>query len=341
MTPLNARHLDAVWTRHESEKVEHRHVALREGARLVRTNHTASTQGLDGPQLPDKGTALLNVCRGALQAQHADGDQHLRDHPHARQQRQVHRGHPGASVPVLMRAARRSRVLVPGRNTHVHADHERRQAEQEHLAAQVVQGPLHRAAQDAGGLRRIATGLLDPRHDLPHPCRHARGHHDAGAPATRHVRGGVKHVAGGLPDDGLFFALRGLAHLRGLARQHRLVDLQIHGLRDAQVRRHSVAGSELDDISGHQLWNWNVNPTSVPEACRGRRLLLLHRCGGLGGTALAKGCQHRGENYDEHEDAGVHDFPENAGQEGSGEQQNIRKAEQRIEKELAAILGVS
>ena len=266
------------------------HFALGERTGLVGTDHAGATQCLDGGHSADQGIALRHLMHRYRQRPGDDGRERFGDRRH----RQRDGEHDHAECGLESESAR-PQVARKADADHQHADAERDDAQ-----------PL---AQFLGAaLERRLLGL-DRRHflgDLPELRLHAGGGDHSHAPSVRRDRAGEHHVPA--VTDRRIAAEQNqlLADRDRLPGERRLVALQGMNLHQAAVGGNLVARFEQQDVAGNQFFGGHLLLLSTPQDRYRRRQHALEGFQCLLGAILLHESQHRAENDDDENDAGIH-----------------------------------
>ena len=215
-------------------------LVLGEGAGLVAAQHVHGAEILDGGQLLDDDVPAAHLLGAAGEAGGHDDRQHLRGDAHGNR----HREEQGIEPVALGEAAREE-------DDGAHHEHE-----------------AHEHARDVGDATvegRGAGGVAERAGELADAGVTGRGNGDRRGRAALHRGAGERDVgAVGESEAGRGDAcLRGFRVRRdgggdlldrlGLAGEGALVHEEVLGLENAQVGGHEVAGSEADDVAGHDL----------------------------------------------------------------------------------------
>ena len=253
----------------------HLHAVLGEGAGLVRADDGDRAERLDGGQVPDQGVRPDHPA-GAKGQRHRDhGGEGLGN----RGDRQAHGGE-------QHRQGRLAPEQAEQQDQHTDGQGGRRQA-----LPQAGEPELQRGAH-AGLLRQQRR---DPSELGARPC----GHHQPGAASMHHGGAAERQVAAvaegcrGVRERG-----DGLLHRRGFAGEGRLLDPQVHRVREAKVRRDQVAGLEQDQVAGHQVGGGHDVRAAAPAHPDRRHRQGTERLERALGAVLLRKAQHRVQHQD-------------------------------------------
>ena len=114
-----------------------------------------------------------------------------------------------------------------------------------------------------------------------------------------------------------------------LARQGRLLDVEVSRLEEARVGRHPIPGRQPDDVTGDQIAPANLDPGARAKRGRRRRHDVAQSLRDAMGPIGLHEVEHHTQPHHEHDDGGVDPFAEDRGG-GARDQQDD---DQRIRQE--------
>mmetsp|Transcript_101508 Transcript_101508/g.310418 ORF Transcript_101508/g.310418 Transcript_101508/m.310418 type:complete len:202 (-) Transcript_101508:235-840(-) len=151
----------------EAAQAGNGHAAFGQRPGLVCADNAASTQRLNCTEALDQHASLPDVSGRYLQANHADGDEGLRDDFRTSDERQTQAIRPLAQRWVGLPPARYVWVLVLQEDGRVQNQEEGEQRDQHQAVAQAVDRALQRPAERTPCLGR--PGVAQPLRDLAEP----------------------------------------------------------------------------------------------------------------------------------------------------------------------------
>ena len=272
------------------------HVTAREGARLVAAEDVHAAEVLDRLEVLDDHLLARHVGGAAGEGDGADHGQEFGGQAH----RQCHREE--------QRLEKRVMQQRTAEQDEQHEEEHRARDEERELPSAALELGLGRPRRQARG--NVAERGRRPRRD---DQRRRRPAHDRRAKKDD-VAGIRRLMRRGLEVDGV------LLSRHRLARQGRLLDVEVSRLEEARVGRHTISRHQPDDVTGNQVAPPDFAPGSIAESsCRRRDDVAQSFRDAVGAVRLNE-VEHHTQDHHEDNDGGVDPLPEDRGG-GTGDQQ--------------------
>ena len=126
---------------------------------------------------------------------------------------------------------------------------------------------------------------------------------------------------------------RPLFDRKGLAGEHRLVDVKVAGLQQDAVGGHQAAGREQHDVAGHHLFGGDLLRPAVAQHGGLDRHLGAQLLGGVVGAVLLEKAEQRAAQDDGQDDQRIHPVLRHSRHTGGKDQDEDNGALELVEEE--------